>query len=191
MIAEPFWLGAGIWACLYVSDNLLTITCARLYRRQDKIVFQGSYEITPFFQADVNALRSMSPRFTAMLVASTAYLAWLSYVSAKWGLQGAYALALGALILTQLTVHIRHLRNWFLFRKATAPSGLVGRLEYSRGLLLRASTLELLLFSGLYVCIFLVTHHLFVLGGVLACLGLALNHYRLARRHDAAQLKAA
>src|SRR5436309_10932688 len=48
-------------------------------------------------------------------------------------------LVLGALVLTELTVHIRHLRNWFLFRKALGPGGLRGRLEYPRGILLRAS----------------------------------------------------
>lgn len=41
------------------------LACARLYRGQDKIVFEGSYEITSTDQADVDALRKVSPRFVA------------------------------------------------------------------------------------------------------------------------------
>jgi hypothetical protein len=73
-LVESAWAGPLLWAALYVSDYALTIASARLYSRQDKIVFEGSFEITPQFQADVNALRRVSPRFCAILVVSTAYL---------------------------------------------------------------------------------------------------------------------
>ena len=52
-------------AALFISDYVLTLACARLYRGQDKIVFEGSYEITSTDQADVDALRKVSPRFVA------------------------------------------------------------------------------------------------------------------------------
>ena len=84
MVNETRWLGPPVWACLYVSDYFLTIACARLYRAQDRIVFEGSYEITPIFQADVNALRRISPRFLAIPVGSTAYLVWRSHLSERW-----------------------------------------------------------------------------------------------------------
>ena len=71
---ESTWLGPAAWAALYVSDYFLTVACARLYGAQSTIAFEGSYEITPFFQADVNALRRISRRFVIALVASTAYL---------------------------------------------------------------------------------------------------------------------
>jgi hypothetical protein len=167
------------------------MACARLYRAQDKIVFEGSYEITPAFQADVDALRRFSPRFLVVLLSSTAYIALLSYWNSRWpGLNGLYALALGALILIQLTVHIRHFRNLFLLRRARF-GGLAGQLRYSRDVILRASSLELLLFGGLYTALFVVGNGTFVLGGALACCALSFNHYRLARRHEASSLKAA
>jgi hypothetical protein len=78
---------------------------------------------------------------------------------------------------------MRHLRNGFLFRTAKAVQG---RLSYPRVLLLRASAFELLVFSGLYLALFLVTASTFILGGALACGVLSLNHYRLAQRHPAA-----
>jgi hypothetical protein len=56
---------------LYVSDYLLTIASVRLYQAPDKVVFEGSYEITPLFQNDVNALRRISPRLLLALAGST------------------------------------------------------------------------------------------------------------------------
>ena len=56
------WAGPLLWVVLYSSDYYLTIACARMYQAQNVIVFEGSYEITPAFQSDVNALRLLSPR---------------------------------------------------------------------------------------------------------------------------------
>jgi hypothetical protein len=58
-----------------------------------------------------------------------------------------------------------------------------GRLEYSRPLMLRLSSLELLTFSGLFAVLFLFTGSVFILGGVTTCLSLAVQHWRLARAH--------
>jgi len=73
-LLDSVWLGPSLWAALYASDYFLTIACARMYQAQDKIVFEGSYEITPLFQADVNALRRLSPRFVIALLATTVYV---------------------------------------------------------------------------------------------------------------------
>jgi len=71
--------GLVAWTILYISDYSLTIACARLYQAgaREKIAFEGSYEITPYYQGDINALRSLSPRFLAALLFS---LVWLSAV---------------------------------------------------------------------------------------------------------------
>jgi hypothetical protein len=161
-----------------------------MYRAQEKIVFEGSYEITPLFQADVDALRRISPRFLVALIASTAYLCFVrSIAGPRSGMFDVYVGVLGAMLLTQATVHIRHFRNWFVFKKGLAL--IQGRLAYSRGLILRMSAFELLLFAGLYLGLFLVTTSVFILGGTLAVGVLSLRHYHLARRHDAAVSKAA
>ena len=187
---ESIWAGPLLWMSLYISDYYLTIACARLYRAQDKVVFEGSYEITPFYQADVNALRRVSPRFVLVLLSSTAYLFLVRVIAGPGsGLIGLYELALGAMILTEATVHMRHLRNWFLFSKVV--SHLKGRMEYPRGIMLRNSAFEVLVVAALYVSLFLVTANLFLLGGAIACCALSFKHYRLATRFDAASKKAA
>jgi hypothetical protein len=193
-VFEPFiassWAGALLWLSLYVSDYYLTILCARLYRAQDKISFEGSFEITPIFQADVNALRPVSPRFVFFLVASTAYLLLLRRIAGPGsGLIGLYQLVLGGLVLVEAIVHVRHVRNWYLFGRTVGL--LKGHMEYPRGIMLRNSALEFFVFSALYASLFLVTGSLFVLGGAIGCCVLSINHYRLATRHEAAVKRAA
>ncbi len=179
MFFSSVWLGPLLWMALYASDYFLTIACARMYQAQDKVVFEGSYEITPLFQADVNALRRLSPRFVVALLASTGYVAVVQRIAGS--MPWLYLSVLGAMVLTELTIHIRHFRNWFLFRNGT--SLIQGRLAYPRGLMLRMSAFELLMFAGLYLILFLATGSLFVLGGAVATGVLSLGHYRFARRH--------
>lgn len=81
VVFDSPWAGPLVWMALYISDYYFTIACARLYRGQNKIVFEGSYEITPVFQADVNALRPVSPRFYLILIASTGYVFLLRWIA--------------------------------------------------------------------------------------------------------------
>jgi hypothetical protein len=183
---EKFWAGLAVWAALFVSDYALTITCARLYQNgvRDKIVFEGSYEITPYFQRDIDSLRRLSPRFVLALLWSSVVLFVL------WRLVGQstpemYSFFLGAMILVQLAIHMRHFRNLFLFR-AAASDAVRGRIEYSRRVILRSSSFELLEFSGLFLALFAFTHSWFVLGGGMGCLSVAGKHWRLARAQGSA-----
>lgn len=187
---ESTWSGPALWAAAYISDFALTLACARLYRAQDNIVLEGSYEITPMFQGDVDALRKVSPRFIVALIATTAYV-WLvrRIADPSTELFDLYMGILGAMLLAEATVHIRHLRNWFLFKKGAGS--IQGRLVYPRRFMLRMSAFELFLFASLYFALYVVTSSVFMLGGVLACAVLSLNHYRLARRYRAAPSTAA
>jgi hypothetical protein len=178
---HSLWPGLVTWSLFYVSDYALTITCARLYQAgvKEKIAFEGSYEITPYFQKDINSLRLISPRFLAMLLLSG------SLLSLVWVLDGQsqvefYEFVLGAMMLVQLTIHVRHLRNLLLFRAINYTDAVRGRIEYSRALLLRMSSSECLVFSGLFLVLFAFTQSWFILGGVIGCLSLAVKHRRLA-----------
>lgn len=180
---DRLWPGLVAWTALYISDYSLTIACARLYQAGagDKIALEGSYEITPYFERDIDALRRVSPRFLAALLLS---LVWLSVI---WWLAmdtwpELYSFGLGAVVLMEMAVHMRHLRNLFLFRALVGSDAVRGRIEYPRPLMLRMSSIEFLAFSGLYLVVFLFTGSWFVLGGVMGCLSLAGKHLRLARR---------
>jgi hypothetical protein len=184
LFLDQLWPGLVAWSILYCSDYGLTIACARLYQAgaREKIAFEGSYEITPYYQRDVNSLRSVRPRFVIALVLS---LIWLSAMwwsaTASWPVM--YSLALGAIVGLELAIHMRHFRNLFLFRAIVGTDQVRGRIEYSRVLMLRASSFELLAFSGLFTALVLFTRSSFAAGGAVSCLLVALNHWLLARKH--------
>ena len=182
------WPGALCWAALFVSDMLLTVTCARMYQAgvRERIVFEGSYELTPYHQADIDALRAFSPRFLIALVTSCAllvYLWWLTIGDSF--LWMAYEAALGAMILIQLTVHVRHIRNYFLFRAVLAGKGIEGRMQYTRPTMLTHSSVELFSFAALYGILCVLTASWFVFGGAIACAIVGVKHRQLARQHVA------
>jgi len=183
VLLQNFWVGLAVWAALFISDYALTIKCARLYRNgvNDKIVFEGSYEITPYFQHDIDSLRRLSPRFILALL-WTSVILFVLWRAVRQSTPGLYDLVLGALILVQLTLHMRHFRNLLLFTAATTDA-VLGRIEYSRWAMLRSSALELFEFSLLFFALFAITHSWFILGGGLGCLSVASKHWRLARAH--------
>lgn len=179
---NSLWPGLIVWLVLYISDYAFTIVCARQYRSgvSEKFVFEGSYELTPYFQRDIDSLRIISPRFVAAWFVSGLLLAWVWFLS----LQSArefYAFLLGSMILIELTIHIRHLRNYSMFRGFNDPNCVRGRIEYSRLFILKNSSREMFAFSGLYFGLFAFTQSWFVLGGAAACLSTAIKHHRLAR----------
>jgi hypothetical protein len=182
LFVQKFWAGLSVWILLFISDYTLTLVCVRRYQKgvRDKIVFEGSYELTPYFQRDIDSLRVVSPRFIAALALNSTllFIAWRLVPPAVSEL---YVFLLGAMILTQLAIHIRHLRNLFIFR-AAATDAVRGRIEYSRPVSLRGSSVEMLAFSGMFLVLFVFTQSWFILGGCVACLGLAAKHWRLARK---------
>ena len=180
------WLGLLVWAALYTSDLVFTMTCARLYQQgaREFVVFEGSYEITPYYQNDVDRLRLFSPRFFAALAATSGLQALLWFLTMRTlVLPDFYLFAVGAMVLVELTIHVRHVRNLFLFRSLVAGEGITGHIEYPRPIMLRMSAIEIAAFAGLYAVLFVVTESWFLLGGAAACLSLAVNHLKLSRTH--------
>lgn len=189
-IASP-WPGLLLWAALYCSDFLFTMVCARLYQNgvRERFAFEGSYEITPYYQKDVDGLRLLSPRFLVALAAVSAVqfaLWWLTM--RELFLPQVYFFALGMLVLSQVSVHLRHIRNFFLFRAIVAGDGITGHIAYARPVMLRMSAVEFFTFAAAYAVIYLMTNSWFVLGGVVVCLSIGMNHRQLAEKHGQARL---
>ena len=180
------WPGILFWAALFVSDSNLTVTCARMYQAgvREHLVFEGSYELTPYHQADIDALRRFSPRFLFALVAASALLAGLWFLSVDDSFAPkVYETALGALILIQLTIHVRHVRNYFLFKAVLSGQGIGGRMEYTRPTMLTHSSVELFSFAALYGLLCIPTASWFIFGGAVACVIVGTKHRQLAREH--------
>src|SRR5262249_50076657 len=131
---------------------------------------------------DIDSLRVVSPRFVTAMVVISAYLGvvwWLAgIVDARL-----YQFVLGSMILSELAIHVRHVRNLFLFRAILRTDAIQGRIEYARPCMFEISAVELFAFAGLYAFLFIFTFSWFVLGGLLACLSLGVKHRSWARKH--------
>ncbi len=185
LFLESPWPGLIVWTALYISDFAMTMTCARLYRSgvNEMIAFEGSIEITPFYQKDVDALRLISPRFILVTVLTWVFLYAMWLGSRSDGNFGLYEFVLGAQICVQLAIHMRHFRNYFLFRAMLKGEGPRGRMEYGRTTMLRLSAVELYSFCGLFAVLAAVMQNWFFVGGAFACAVTALKHRKLAKDH--------
>jgi len=180
------WPGLAAWSLLYVSDYALTIVCARLYRSgvNEIISFEGSFEITPYFQRDIDSLKLISPRFIRLLCLTSILLTMFWFVSADLG-RNYYAFVLGAFVLLEFAVHTRHLRNFFAFRAMSRPGGVRGHLGYSRPFILQRSSEELFIFAGLLLALCAFAPSWFFVGGAVSCASTGVKHHRLSRQAPA------
>jgi hypothetical protein len=184
---SEYWLpGVLAWILIYISDYVCTIVSARLYQAYARahIVIEGSFELNPVFQADVNKLRWISPRFLILLVVSSLLIAG-NWLSSQWvpGFEPAYPTVLGAFLLMECAIHMRHIRNLVQFC-GIRRGGMSGQVVQQRGFILRNSAAEFLSFAVLFSLVALFQSSWFFLGGTLSCLGVAAKHWVLARRWE-------
>ena len=184
VVTQYLWPGLALWVALYISDSMLTVACARMYKAgvKDVLVFEGSYELTPYYQKDIDALRTFSPRFILALAWTSMVLALAWFV---W--RPGYAFALGALVLVEAAIHVRHLRNIVTFRRVRAGHGLRGRIEYSRLLAEQLSAYELAGFGATFLLAFLAVPDPFLAGGAVSCFAQSLKHVPRIRKLAAEQ----
>jgi hypothetical protein len=125
-------------------------------------------------------MKYWSPKFLLFLVLSTTWfvLYWALSVPDN---PGWYMFVLGAPMCMELAIHVRHLGNLFQFSTKWA-SQICGQIEYTRPLILRRSSVNMLGFSILFAVLFAFTGSRFVAGGMFSCFLLSAKHWYLARR---------
>lgn len=184
LLAEHLWLSLPLWALSYLSDFALTLRTARLYqaRAREHFSLGGSFELTPYFQADVDRLRRFSPRFWLALGLPlfAMSLVWLLSVVVLL-LPAFYTFLIGGLLLRQAAMHLRHLRNLVLFRAVRDTAEVSGQVSYARPLVLRLSSAEFAGYSALFLALALVAGRWFLAGAAFACAITSVQHRRLAR----------
>lgn len=183
-LANNVLLVTVIWIAIYLSDYYMTIMLARFYRggANEHLVIEGSLELTPAFQKDVDALRLVSRPFFIRLVMSCVgiWLVWWWFVSFM-SLPAFFSFLIGALTLREAAVHMRHARNWYTFRVAQRAGAMSGQVKYSRWFSLQLSAVELASFAVLFLLLSILAREWFLAGGVLGCAQAAFEHWRLAR----------
>lgn len=181
------WTGLVAWVLIYTSDFALTIISARLYYRHNvssKLVFEGSFELNPLFERDVNSLKFVSPRFLLMLALSSTLIV-VDWAVTVPDLANIYAFVLGGFICLELAIHVRHLTNLYLFASRSSTEQLRGQIEYARPLMLRMSSVQILCFATLFSVLFVFTGSWFAAGGAFVCFSVSAKNWRLARRSSA------
>lgn len=181
LIDHP-WILSLIWMVLYTSDYYLTLVGARLHKKQDYYRIEGSYELTPQYQKDIDKGNKFSLRFLALLLFFAAYIYVLAqYLDAPKYLVGIFA---GLLIITELPVHARHIQNIMFYRRlASSNPGTTGQLAVTKEYGYRQSATQLACCGVLVFLIFLLTGSWMLLGGALGLLNATRQHISLARKH--------
>ncbi len=191
-LASSPWYGVIIWIILYISDYYITIYSARGFREIGHFQFEGSYELTPQFQKDVNALKPISRRHITLLILISALIILLWRLTKRASLfPQSYLLFLGIFLFMEVAVHFRHFRNLFLIREIMKDGGVEGQISYRKWLSYRISAFEFYMFSALFLIIAGLHSSFFFLGGAIACFAIATNHGKLAKKAKTNSLKTA
>jgi hypothetical protein len=183
-LAISLWPGLILWIILYISDYYLTLYTARGFKEIGHIQFEGSFELTPEYQKDIDALNPVSKRHIIALALSSLLLAliwWLTRLI--FYLELAYPLFLGMFLLLEVAIHLRHFRNVGLIHQVRKHGGIEGQITYKKWFSYRISANELYIASALFLFIAVVTLNQFFLGGAIACHATGFRHSRMARKY--------
>jgi hypothetical protein len=176
LLYDQFGLPALLWFVLYISDYALTIYGARLYQAASQYFsVEGSYELTPDFQQDIDALRLISPRFLIALFGSTLLLLMARGLSL--GIPAIFEAVCGFFLLMEVPVHIRHIRNIVTYRQINTGQAATGKLAYARWFVYSLSATEILTFAIVFLAFALLLGSWFFLGGAVGCGRLAIDHF--------------
>ncbi|MGC9367171.1 MAG: hypothetical protein ACP5FK_09080 [bacterium] len=184
IIFDNISLTISIWLILYIADYYLSIIGNKIYHCGAKkyFTFTGSYELTPRFQRDIDNQKIISWNFAKSVLLSVLLILiiWFLYRQQKIP-QIILVFTAGGLIVRQIAVIIRHLRNINLFYHAKRNRGLSGNIVYQRWFSYRISAVELVLFAGLFMFIYLLTGSISFLGGTAFTLITATKHYKFSK----------
>ncbi len=182
-LATSPWVGVILWIALYISDYSITIYCARGFRELGHFQFEGSLELTPQFQKDVDALKPISKRHVTLLVLISILLVilwWLTQSGIFF--PSSYLVFLGMFLLMEVAIHFRHLRNLFMIREVRKNGGVDGQISYRKWFSYRISAFEFYMFSAFFLIVAALSYSLFFLGGAIACFAIGMNHNKLAKK---------
>ena len=182
-LARSPWMGVILWMILYISDYYLTVYSARGFKETGLFQFEGSFELTPQYQKDIDALKPLSKLHIILLILYTLVILGIWYLMVYFlGLPWAYLLYLGIFLLLEVAVHLRHLRNVFLIREIRKHGGASGQISYRKWFSYRVSAFELYLYFGLFLIVAALEYSPFFLGGAIMCFGMGFRHNRLAKK---------
>ena len=190
LVTSP-WYGIILWIILYTSDYYLTLYSARGFRQIGHFQFEGSFELTPQYQKDIDHLRPVSRLHMILLLGYSALIFviwWITRLSMY--LEWSYPLYLGMFLLLEVAIHLRHLRNVGLIREIKKDGGVEGQIFYKKWFSYRVSAHELYIYATFFLLTAILTYSLFFFGGAIMCYGTGFKHHRLAKKVKSVPLQA-
>ena len=190
LVTSP-WYGIILWIILYTSDYYLTLYSARGFREIGHFQFEGSFELTPQYQKDIDHLRPVSRLHMILLLGYSALIFviwWITRLSMY--LEWSYPLYLGMFLLLEVAIHLRHLRNVALIREIKNNGGVEGQIAYKKWFSYRVSAHELYIYATFFLLTAILTYSLFFFGGAIMCYGTGFKHHRLAKKVKSVPLQA-
>lgn len=181
------WYGIILWIILYTSDYYLTIYGARGFREIGHIQFEGSFELTPQYQKDINVLKPISRLHITLLILYSLLILviwWVTRLSSY--LAWTYPLYLGMFLLLEVAIHVRHLRNVAIIREIRKHGGVDGQIVYRKWFSYRISANDLYISATVFFLVAVLTYSLFFLGGAIMCYATGFKHARLAKKANIA-----
>ena len=181
LLVGHVWAGLLLWIITYSADFCLTMLSSRMYQSTGRhfVATEGSMELTKEFEADVDSLRWASPRFLKGLFGGIFILLVFWFVRHIQPTNiDFYMVILGALVLRQLAIIVRHVNNLANFHLLGKEGAATGRSEYKRWVAYRKSGTDLIAFGALYLFVFAMTGQPFWVGGSLFCIGTGAEHIK-------------
>ena len=179
--------GVILWIILYISDYYLTIYSARGFREIGYFQFEGSFELTPQYQKDIDTLKPVSKLHITLLILYSVLILFIWWFTRfLFFFPWTYLLYLGMFLLLEVAIHLRHLRNISLIREIKKSGGVEGQISYRKWFTYRISASEFYTYSALFLMIAVLSYSTFFLGGAIMCLGTGFKHSRLAKKANLA-----
>jgi hypothetical protein len=177
------WPGVILWIILYTSDYYLTIYSARGFREVGHFQFEGSFDLTPQYQKDVDALKPVSRLHIILLILYGLLIVLIWWFTKRlFFFPWTYLLYLGMFLLLEVAVHLRHLRNVSLIGEIRKGGGVEGEIKYRKWFSYRISASEFYRYAALFLIFALLVYSPFFLGGAIMCFGTGFKHARLAKK---------
>lgn len=170
----------------FILDWSLThIGAAASQKVRDRWASEGSYELNPSWQAEIDAGRRFTWRLIGVAIVLAVLLLAMRYLTEFGELDLAFfAVGAGAVLLLQAPTIMVHANNLQTFRDLTDPTAITGSVRFSRWLVLRQAAWYLVRFAVLWLVLWVPSQQAFFLGGALSC---AMFGVRLARLPTAAR----
>jgi len=185
-LATSPWYGVVLWIILYTSDYYLTIYSARGFREIGHFQFEGSFELTPQYQKDIDDHKPISRlHITLLILYSLLILLIWWFTQAFAFIRWSYLLYLGMFLLVEVAVHLRHLRNISIIRLVRSIGGIEGQIHYKKYFTYKVSAFELYTIGAVFLLTAALTYSVFFLGGAIMCFGTGFKHIRLAKKAKA------